>query len=497
MIISLPVLEDYDISPLTGFLPDEPPLLSLGDPYYDPWETIVKDLPALVLTRRLRDVVDAMPVLSTDKLITEAHWRRACSILGFLAHGYVWAGDKPSDHIPDQIAEPWLKVCDHFELPPIGSYAGLCLWNFKPLFQGGNPEEWTLENLSTLITYTGCIDESWFYLVSTVIERQGAPMLVSGLEAIQATRENNGEKVVKCLQILAEEIDKMNTTLGRLYEMCDPYIFFYRIRPFLAGWKNMEASGLPRGVRYGKEKEYRQYAGGSNAQSSLIQALDIMLSVEHHPTGLRPQTAVNTKDSEGYKPPSENNFLKEMRTYMPGKHRRFLEHLSQVAEIKDYVLQHPEIEGLTLSYDACLAMLRAFRDKHIQVVTRYVVMHARDSTRSAVNSVSKREGLAKASDGKSRGTGGTALIPFLKQARDETGDGAAGTWGRRLLSENKNILSKLTMRKDTRLRKERIASAFSSSSSSDEEINESDTPKVQGLSTSWTISEEEEGIPHW
>ena len=34
-----------------------------------------------------------------------------------------------------------------------------------------------------------------------------------------------------------------------------------------------------------------------------------------------------------------------------------------------------------------------------------------------------------------RGTGGTALIPFLKQARDETGEPAIDVWAKRLLGD--------------------------------------------------------------
>ena len=34
-----------------------------------------------------------------------------------------------------------------------------------------------------------------------------------------------------------------------------------------------------------------------------------------------------------------------------------------------------------------------------------------------------------------RGTGGTALIPFLKQARDETGEPAVDAWAARLLGD--------------------------------------------------------------
>ena len=50
----------------------------------------------------------------------------------------------------------------------------------------------------------------------------------------------------------------------------------------------MAEAGLPSGVVFdtGKGDEpYRQYGGGSNAQSTLIQFFDAVLGVEHHPTG--------------------------------------------------------------------------------------------------------------------------------------------------------------------------------------------------------------------
>lgn len=97
MIPPLPRLADYDISPQNGFLPSEIPLEVLPDPYYQPWETVVRNFQSLILSKRLRRIVDALPVLSTDLLLTEAEWRRAYSILGFIAHAYVWGGDRPAD----------------------------------------------------------------------------------------------------------------------------------------------------------------------------------------------------------------------------------------------------------------------------------------------------------------------------------------------------------------------------------------------------------------
>lgn len=97
MIPPLPRLSDYDISPQYGFLPTELPLELLPDPYYAPWETIIRNLQGLILSKRLRRVIDTLPILSTEGLIVEAEWRRAYSVLGFLAHAYIWGGDTPAD----------------------------------------------------------------------------------------------------------------------------------------------------------------------------------------------------------------------------------------------------------------------------------------------------------------------------------------------------------------------------------------------------------------
>ena len=97
MLPTLPRLSDYEVSPKNGFLPDEIPLDILPDRYYEPWETVVRNFQSLILAKRLRRIVDALPVLETDLLLTEAEWRRAYSILGFIAHGYIWGGDRPTD----------------------------------------------------------------------------------------------------------------------------------------------------------------------------------------------------------------------------------------------------------------------------------------------------------------------------------------------------------------------------------------------------------------
>ena len=93
----VPSLEDYGISPDNGFLPSELPLTALSDPYYAKWEAITSNLHGLLLTKRIRETVDRLPILSTAYLGSENEWRRAYVVLVFILHGYVWGGHKPEE----------------------------------------------------------------------------------------------------------------------------------------------------------------------------------------------------------------------------------------------------------------------------------------------------------------------------------------------------------------------------------------------------------------
>lgn len=169
--MTIPDITQFDVFPTTGFLPDKLPLERLPQEYYQPWETVVNNLPSLILTKRIRSVIDKLPVLETRQLTSVEEYRRAYLALGFLAHAYVWGTDTPTDKLPPQIAEPWIKVANHLGLPPIATYAGLCLWNFKQIIP--SDDIWDLDNLTTINTFTGSIDESWFYLVSVYFEHKG------------------------------------------------------------------------------------------------------------------------------------------------------------------------------------------------------------------------------------------------------------------------------------------------------------------------------------
>ncbi|KAJ5884774.1 hypothetical protein N7495_009284 [Penicillium taxi] len=480
MLPPVPSPADYGISPENGFLPTEPPIEILPNTYYAKWEAVVASLQPLLLSKRLRSVIDRLPVLSTTYLRTDAEWRRAYVVLVFLLHGYVWGGDRPVDKIPPQLTIPLFEVCERLEVPPVATYAGVCLWNYKPIFPDEPADD--VHNLASIQTFTGSLDEQWFYLLSVAIEARGAPSIPLMLEAITAARVGKVRVVTECLQRLAEIIDETSSLMQRMFENCDPYVFYNCVRPYLAGSKNMGDAGLPNGLLYDDgtgTTEYRQYGGGSNAQSSLIQFFDIVLGVEHRPTGVSRKEHDATEDSAK----SRNSFIHEMRAYMPGPHRRFLEKIDSIANIREFVGSHRSDPALRLAYDACLSMLRSLRDKHIQMVSRYIIIPSRAVRRSQIAGQSDQTAglnLATAvpTDNKNiRGTGGTALIPFLKQARDETGEPSINLWARRLLTDGSAVvgsaaLSKVGEQPDGHL-------------------------EVVGLCGTWTADDSEGGICHW
>jgi len=182
-------------------------------------------------------------------------------------------------------------------------------------------------------------------------------------------------------------------------------------------------------------------------KAQLSNFFDIILGVNHRPTGEKKDDSSASEHGEGTAPPPKHNFLLEMRKYMPGPHRRFLEDVTKVANIRDYVEMNRDDHELTLAFDACLATLHAFRAKHIKIVSRYIIVKSRESrslSRSKSPETQRRKvDIATASrriddSGKKnlKGTGGTALIPFLKQARDETGERAVEDWARRILNRD-------------------------------------------------------------
>lgn len=418
MRTSIPRAEEYGISPSRGFLPAEDPLEYLPDPLYSPWESLAGKLPSLIRTRKIRHAIKQLDVISTEHLHSLQELQRAYSLLSFIMNAYVWGGDQPATVVPPQISIPFKSLCIQLELPPVATYAGLVLWNFKlgSKQAGAN----VVENLSTLVTFTGLEDESWFYLVSVAIEAHGAPMIPILLQALNAAADGDVDCVVASLQASASCLEELSFLLSRMYERCNPHIFYHRLRRYFAGSADVQRGyGQPNGVLLDDSTPVTQtasYRGASNAQSSLFHFIDIVLGVNHTDQGL----GVATNESR-------ENFLHSMRAYMPGPHRRFLEHVAAATNLRNFVGARTSDQKLVAAFNGCVNAMFGLRRKHIQIVARYIILTGscgRNEPQTQEKKMRRGPSSALAENASRRGTGGTMLIPFLKRAARETSDAA-------------------------------------------------------------------------
>jgi indoleamine 2,3-dioxygenase len=236
-----------------------------------------------------------------------------------------------------------------------------------------------LDNLATLQLFLGGMDEQWFYVTAVVIEAKGAPALGALVAAQQAVAAGRAGDLATHLEAIASALAGVYDVLDRIPEKCDPYIFYHRVRPYQTGWPE------PGVIYEGVSDVPRMCAGGSAAQSPLIQALDAGLGVKH-------------RDSE------TSTFLMEMRSYMVAGHRRFIEVLEAGPSIRQFVLDRAaQCPALGDRYNACIREVDRFRKKHMELAVRYISHQAPNPDEA-------------------KGTGGTNFVSFLSKARKETGE---------------------------------------------------------------------------
>ena len=130
---------------------------------------------------------------------------------------------------------------------------------------------------------------------------------------------------------------------------------------------------------------FQKYAGGSAGQSPIIHVIDALLSISHYSSTHTP-----------------SRYIYEMRNHMPKDYREYILKVEAMA-LKSLIGNEKE----KYLFNECIDAMKRFRDEHLRIVSSYIIVPG--------NSVKNEEGVV-------RGTGGTDLLPFLKQMRDETKD---------------------------------------------------------------------------
>jgi indoleamine 2,3-dioxygenase len=373
-------LKDFDISLRTGFAPEHVSDKLPGD-YFASWEEAARSLPQWTQEMRIREGIDALPdrefttaTLGTD----EADWRWAYVVVSFLAQAYISEDTNRGlvQRLPPKLSIPWQVTSTHIGVLPAATYAAIALYNYvlkdpsKPIAP---------ENLQAALTFTGTSQESWFFMVHILEEAEAAPGLQAIISGYKAMASNDNKSLVTCLETITQSLRNMKSILKKMYERCDPSFFYNKIRPFLS----FPEGGL---IYSGVSSEVQQYCSVSGAQDTAVPAFSIFLGARHEP--------------------SEQQLVDKFKLYMPSKHRKFLQFLSeQTSSLSEYVKESGDTE-LLQKYDEAVDALVSFRTGHISLVTSYII------------NVKRRQGEGVSET--DRGTGGTPFMAFLKKVRDNT-----------------------------------------------------------------------------
>ena len=351
-------------------------------------ENISSLLPKLLLTNKVQSTINSMnknsfsvDVLLKNKNIKEINL--AMVHLSFIAHSYIWGGDKPQKILPEVISKPWVKISKFLGRPPILSYASYCLDNW---FKIDNDQPISLDNVALINNFLGGVDEDWFVTIHVCIEDASGDAIDAAYKLSKLNKKNNVNDFSIELRRIIKSLKAVNKIFSRMPEKCDPYVYYHRVRPYIFGTK--DNPDLKQGLIYENQFNNKPqfFRGETGAQSSIIPLLDGALGVEHTNDNLR-------------------HYLNEMRDYMPPKHRKMIEYVEKNSQAKKFI---DKSKKLTKEYNGCLEEIRKFRAMHLEYAATYIHKQAQ------VNNTFGTGGSTI------RGTGGTPFMKYLKKHRDET-----------------------------------------------------------------------------
>lgn len=359
-----------------GFLIQPDPLSDLGlidtgldDDIVEMIETLADDLPDLIQDGYVRDVFDGLPIYDLSSINRDdlRIIERLHLLYTYFANAYIHMGKTPTHNIPASIAIPVVWLSEQVQRPPMVSYAGMVLNNWRRI---NKTEAVTLENIELLQTFTHLYDEQWFFMVHIAIEARAGDVLIALQNAIVASEEDDVQTVLACLRDIRQGLVEITKIFHRMPDYCDPDRYYQQVRQPLFGLKDVIFEGVEK-----YQDRPQTFMGGSGAQSTIIPAVLAGLGVKHQATQL-------------------THYLSAIRSYMPQQHQDFVNQLTTDV-LRDYCKQHLHLQD---AYNHCLRQVTTFRRAHFYYARTYIFEKTTEPT----------------------GTGGTAFMQFLNVLIDET-----------------------------------------------------------------------------
>jgi indoleamine 2,3-dioxygenase len=353
-----------------GFLPEVDPLTAFGPgSEFAALDEIGRDLPSLLHDRGFRQYARTLniPLWPNDRAHPEdlpalrLYYIRA----GFLASAYVnQVGEPPARTIPANLAIPLYRACQLLRRPPILSYDGYALYNWKRFRKDGPI---ALGNIDTIQNFVHLYDEHWFILVHVTIEAIAARILDAMARVEIALAKDDGTSIDPPLWDIAAAIRDQVGVLRRIPEHMDPTVYYRTFRPYIRFFENVSYEGIEPGAGMMS----MNFRGETGAQSSIMPTLVAFMKIPHKPSML-------------------TDYLTDMRNYMPFEHRTLIERVEAMPGIRGLAGKEP--------FNAILDAIAEFRSIHYGWAQEYINRWTADP----------------------RGTGGTPYMQWLDQLIEET-----------------------------------------------------------------------------
>jgi indoleamine 2,3-dioxygenase len=349
-----------------GFLPPRDPARSFGSgTELAALDELGHDLPSLLHEPDFRTFARELAIpkwrAPADPILAEDLLHLYYVRLGFLASGYInQVGQPPATVLPQNIAVPLCEACRLLSRPPILSYDGYALYNWKR-FDAARPI--ALGNIDTLQDFVHLYDEHWFILIHVEIEAIAAQILAAMDDAARGASAGDSEVVNTALSRIGAAVWKQVEILWRIPEKMDPAIYYKTFRPYIRFFEHVVYEGV--------DSAPLDYRGETGAQSSIMPTLIAFMKIPHRQSML-------------------TDHLADMRNFMPAEHRALIEEVQAMPDVRPLAEKE--------AFNNVLEAMASFRETHFGWAMEYIHKRTQDP----------------------RGTGGTPFMQWLKQLADET-----------------------------------------------------------------------------
>lgn len=349
-----------------GFLPQLDPLHSF--PHDSPLavlDEIGRDLPSLLhdsgFRERARRLTIPVWTEPDDPAAAVPQLRLYYVRLGFLASAYInQVGQPPVGVLPQNLAGPLCDACQRLSRPPILSYDGYALYNWKR-FDPSRPIE--LGNIDTIQNFVHLYDEHWFILIHVEIEQIAAQTLAGVELAARGVAAGDRVAVNEALHKVGQSVRRQVEVLRRIPEKMDPALYYKTFRPYIRFFEHVVYEGV--------DATPMDFRGETGAQSSIMPTLVALMKIPHQPSVL-------------------TNHLADMQNFMPVEHRRLIAEVRCLSDLRP--LADKDV------YNEVLEAMATFREVHYGWADDYINKRVADP----------------------RGTGGTPYMQWLGQLIAET-----------------------------------------------------------------------------